>query len=183
MQVPLAVAVYDDGFGISVPIELQTTKSSISKALKGFENDNGNNGITIYTCNGWDYHRLVQTFSEGIDRCSQTQNPVLFHILEVTQPLGHSTSGSHEHYKSKEQLEWEKEFDCLVQFRKWLLETGKADQDTLFEIEGRAAKTAQNARNKAWKNYTNSFPAELKSLTSIVHQINLESSGDRKSVV
>lgn len=177
MQVPLAVTVYDDGFGISVPIELQTAKSSISKALKGFENDNENNGISIYTCKGWDYPNLVQTFSEGIDRCRQTQNPALFHIMEVTQPLGHSTSGSHEHYKSKKQLAWEKEFDCLVQFRKWLLETGKADQDTLFEIESRATKTAQNARNKAWKHYTNSFSAEIKSLTRIVEQINLKSSG------
>jgi len=177
MQVPLAVAVYDDGFGISVPIELQTTKSSISKALKGFENDNGNNGISIYTCNGWDYPNLVKTFSEGIDHCRQTQNPVLFHIQEVTQPLGHSTSGSHEHYKTKNQLAWEREFDCLIQFRKWLLETGKADQDTLFEIEARATKTAQNARNKAWKNYTNNFSAEIKSLTQIVDQINLKTMG------
>ncbi len=177
MQVPLAVAVYDDGFGISVPIELQTTKSSISKALKGFENDNGNNGISIYTCKGWDYPKLVQTFSEGIDHCRRSQNPALFHIQELTQPLGHSTSGSHEHYKSKDRLAWENEFDCLVQFRKWLLETGKADQDTLSEIETRAAKTAQNARDKAWKHYTNNFSAETKSLTHIADQINLLSLG------
>jgi TPP-dependent pyruvate/acetoin dehydrogenase alpha subunit len=117
IQVPLAVTVYDDGFGINVPTELQTTKSSISKALKGFENDNGNNGISIYTCKGWDYSGMVQMFSEGIEHCRQTQNPVLFHIQELTQPLGHSTSGSHEHYKSKDRLAWEKEFDCLVQFR------------------------------------------------------------------
>ena len=178
MQVPLAVAVYDDGFGISVPIELQTTKSSISKALKGFENDNGNNGISIYTCQGWDYPKLIQTFAEGIERCRQTQNPALFHILEVTQPLGHSTSGSHEHYKSKKQLDWEKEFDCVAQFRKWLLESGKADQDTLLEIENRATKNALNARNKAWKHYTSSFSAELKSLTAIINQINLKSAGN-----
>ena len=177
MQVPLAVAVYDDGFGISVPIELQTAKSSISKALKGFENDKRNNGISIYTCPGWDYPQLVQMFSEGIDRCRQTQNPALFHIQELAQPLGHSTSGSHEHYKSKERLAWESEFDCLNQFRKWLLESGKADQETLFEIETRAAKTALNARNKAWKHYTNSYTAETKSLTSIVEQLNLKSSG------
>ena len=177
MQVPLAVAVYDDGFGISVPIELQTAKSSISKALKGFENDKRNNGISIYTCPGWDYPKLVQMFSEGIDRCRQTQNPALFHIQELAQPLGHSTSGSHEHYKSKERLTWESEFDCLKQFRKWLLESGKADQETLFEIETRAAKTALNARNKAWKHYTSSYAAETKSLTVIVEQLNLKSSG------
>jgi pyruvate/2-oxoglutarate/acetoin dehydrogenase E1 component/TPP-dependent pyruvate/acetoin dehydrogenase alpha subunit len=175
MQVPLAITVYDDGFGISVPIELQTTKSSISEALKGFENDDDNNGISIFTCKGWDYPRLVQTFSEGIEHCRKTQNPVLFHIQELTQPLGHSTSGSHEHYKTKERLAWENEFDCLVQFRKWLLETGKADLDTLSEIENRAAKTAQAARDKAWKHYTNSFSVETKALTQIADQIKLKS--------
>ncbi len=175
MQVPLAITVYDDGFGISVPIELQTTKSSISEALKGFENDDANNGISIFTCKGWDYPKLVQTFSEGIEHCRKTQNPVLFHIQELTQPTGHSTSGSHEHYKTKERLAWESEFDCLVQFRKWLLETGKADHDTLSEIENRAAKTAQAARNKAWKNYLNSFSDETKSLTQITGQIKLKS--------
>lgn len=177
MQVPMAVAVYDDGYGISVPVELQTTKSSISKALKGFENENGNNGISIFNCKGWDYLKLLQTFSVGIEHCRKTQNPVLFHIQEVTQPLGHSTSGSHEHYKSKEQLAWEKEWDCLVQFRKWILETGKADQDMLLEIENMAAKTAQNARDKAWKHYTNSFSMEAKSLSFIIDQINLKSCG------
>ncbi|MDP3916241.1 MAG: thiamine pyrophosphate-dependent enzyme [Bacteroidota bacterium] len=176
MQVPLAITVYDDGFGISVPIELQTTKSSISEALKGFENDDDNNGISIFTCKGWDYPRLVQTFSEGIEHCRKTQNPVLFHIQELTQPLGHSTSGSHEHYKTKERLAWENEFDCLVQFRKWLLETGKADHDTLSEIENRAARTAQAARNKAWKHYANSFSVETKALTQITDQIKLKSS-------
>lgn len=175
MQVPLAVTVYDDGFGISVPIELQTTKSSISEALKGFENDDDNNGISIFTCKGWDYPRLVQTFSEGIEHCRKTQNPVLFHIQELTQPLGHSTSGSHEHYKTKERLAWENEFDCLVQFRKWLLETGKADPDTLSEIENRAVQTAQAARNKAWKHYVSSFSVETKALTQITDQIELKS--------
>ena len=175
MQVPLAVTVYDDGFGISVPIELQTTKSSISEALKGFENDDDNNGISIFTCKGWDYPKLVQTFSEGIEHCRKTQNPVLFHIQELTQPFGHSTSGSHEHYKTKERLAWENEFDCLVQFRKWLLESGKADLDTLSEIENRAAKTAQAARDKAWKHYVNSFSVEIKALTQITDQIKLKS--------
>ncbi len=176
MQVPLAVTVYDDGFGISVPIELQTAKSSISEALKGFENEKGNNGISIYTCKGWDYPRLIQTFSEGIDHCRETQNPVLFHIQEVTQPFGHSTSGSHEHYKSKERLAWEDEFDCVFQFRNWLLETAKVDQSILSEIEKRAAKTAKLARNKAWDHYVGSFSEETKSMTEIVDQINLKSS-------
>jgi pyruvate/2-oxoglutarate/acetoin dehydrogenase E1 component/TPP-dependent pyruvate/acetoin dehydrogenase alpha subunit len=175
MQVPLAVTVYDDGFGISVPIELQTAKSSISAALKGFENEKGNNGISIYTCKGWDYPGLIKIFSEGIDHCRKTQNPVLFHIQEVTQPFGHSTSGSHEHYKSKERLVWENEFDCVFQFRNWLLETAKVDQSILLEIEKRAIKTAKLARNKAWEHYVGSFSEEIKSLTEIVEQIILKS--------
>jgi len=178
LQVPMAVAVYDDGFGISVPIELQTAKASISKALKGFENDKGNNGISIYACKGWDYNQLIKTFSDGVEHCRKTQNPVLFHVQQITQPLGHSTSGSHEHYKSKDQLAWEKEFDCLSQFRKWILETGKADQDTLHEIEQKAIKQVQDARNKAWKHYVDSFFEDTNALTIIVDQINLKSKGE-----
>ena len=182
MQVPIAVVVYDDGFGISVPVELQTAKSSISKALKGFENDKGNNGISIYTCKGWDYPNLVRTFSEGIDHCRQTQNPVLFHIQELTQPLGHSTSGSHEHYKSKQRLAWEKEYDCLPRFRKWLLETGKADQVELEAIESKAVKAAKTARGKAWEHYMSLFPQETKYLTDIIEHINQKSPQGSKYV-
>jgi pyruvate/2-oxoglutarate/acetoin dehydrogenase E1 component/TPP-dependent pyruvate/acetoin dehydrogenase alpha subunit len=171
MQVPMAVAVYDDGFGISVPIELQTAKASISKALKGFENDKVKKGIAIYTCKGWDYPGLVKTFRDGIAHCRQTHNPVLFHIQEITQPLGHSTSGSHERYKSKERLDWESEFDCLVRFKKWLLESQKVEPETLDEIELRARKTALAARDKAWKHYIAGFDAELKELTHLVGQI------------
>ena len=175
MQVPLAIAVYDDGFGISVPIELQTAKSSISKALKGFENDKENKGISIFSCKGWDYPQLIEIFSKGIENCRRAQNPVLFHITEVTQPLGHSTSGSHERYKSSKRLAWEDQYDCLVQFKKWLLETGKVEQETLSEIEQKAAKTALNARNKAWKHYTSGFQSEIQKLTEIVDLITLKS--------
>lgn len=175
MQVPMAVAVYDDGFGISVPIELQTTKASISKALKGFENDENHKGVAFYSCNGWDYPGLIKTFSEGIAHCRETQNPVLFHIQEVTQPLGHSTSGSHERYKSKERLQWEAEFDCVVQFKKWLIETGKIDLSSLEQIEKRATKTALKARDKAWKHYTDSFTPEVTNLENIIKEINLKS--------
>lgn len=179
MQVPLAVAVYDDGFGISVPIELQTTKASISKALKGFENDSRNKGIAIYTCKGWDYPGLIKTFSEGIDHCRKTHNPVLFHIQEVTQPLGHSTSGSHERYKTKERLSWESEFDCVVQFRKWLLESGKVEPETIEAIENKAHKTALAARDKAWKHYTDSFSEEVAELKTLIEKISLKSTSGK----
>ncbi len=171
MQVPMAVTVYDDGYGISVPVEIQTAKASISKALNGFKKERNTNGIEILTCKGWDYPSLLHVFSEGISLCRKTQVPVLFHIQELTQPLGHSTSGSHERYKSVERLKWEKEFDGLHQFKKWLLETGRADVETITQIEIKASKRAREAKNKAWKNYTDSFQQEIHELEDIIHNI------------
>ena len=176
MQVPLAVTVYDDGFGISVPIELQTAKSSISKALKGFEQDNTDKGILIYRCQGWNYPVLVETFKKGIAACREKHVPVVFHIDEVTQPTGHSTSGSHERYKSKERLQWEDEFDGIAKFREWLLEQGVADLPTITVIEDKALKRAKEARDRAWKNYNASFHDENIALEllaeKIDHQLN-----------
>ncbi len=175
MQVPLGVAVYDDGFGISVPIELQTTKSSISEALKGFEKQAGTNGIKIYKCKGSDYPELVKTFREGIDLCRKDQTPVLFHIYELTQPQGHSTSGSHERYKSKKRLAWEEEYDSINQMRKWLLESGIADIEMLTEIEKSARERAKEAKNKAWKNYTDGYLKERNNLIEILKSIDMKS--------
>jgi len=175
MQVPLAVAVYDDGFGISVPIEMQTTKSSISEALKGFEKQAGTNGIKIYKCKGWDYPELIKTFKNGIDFCRKNQTPVLFHIYELTQPQGHSTSGSHERYKTKERLAWEAEYDSINQMRKWLLESGIADIEMLAEIEKSAKNRAKEAKNKAWKNYTDGYQKERADLIEILKTLDQKS--------
>ncbi len=175
MQVPLAVAVYDDGFGISVPVELQTTKSSISEALKGFEQEAGSNGIKILKCKGWDYPSLVQTFKTGIEICRNTHTPVLFHINELTQPLGHSTSGSHERYKSKERLDWEQEYDGINQMRHWLLDSGTADEEMLLELEKTAKNKAREARKKAWDNYTNGFKTERDDIKKILRTIDSKS--------
>ena len=175
MQVPLAVAVYDDGYGISVPVELQTVKASISQALGGFQKEKGTNGIFIYTCKGWDYPGLVKTFAKGIDHCRRTHSPVLFHIQELTQPLGHSTSGSHERYKSKERLDWEAEYDCLKQFRHWLLANRKADPETLDSVEGQARQAARKAMENAWSHYTRNLSAETDQLAGIVGQIRVRS--------
>ncbi len=177
MQVPMAVTVYDDGFGISVPVDLQTTKGSISEALKGFQIEKHTNGIEIYFCKGWDYPALVKAFKWGVEKCRKTQTPVLFHIQELTQPQGHSTSGSHERYKSKERLKWEKEYDGLNQFKKWLLETGKADMETLTQIENRASKRAKEARQKAWKKFSGSFEAEVGKLEKIIDELRENSNG------
>nr|WP_319267748.1 thiamine pyrophosphate-dependent enzyme [uncultured Draconibacterium sp.] len=175
LQVPLAIAVYDDGFGISVPIELQTTKSSISEALKGFAKEKGSNGVDIYKCKGWSYPDLVKTFKKGIDNCRRNQSPVVFHIDEVTQPQGHSTSGSHERYKTKERLAWEKEYDGINQMRKWLLDSGTADEEMLAEIEKSAQTRAKEARKKAWKNYTEGYQNERNELISILKRIDEQS--------
>lgn len=172
MQVPMAVTVYDDGYGISVPIEKQTAKSSISKALKGFEKSAKDKGMQIYKCHGWDYPKLVETFEKGIAECRKNHEPVLFHIDELTQPTGHSTSGSHERYKSKERLEWEARWDGIVKFREWLISSGEAAEETLVQIEKEAEKRARDARNKAWKNYTQSFESERTALTELVNKLN-----------
>ena len=177
MQVPLAVTIYDDGYGISVPKNLQTAKGSISEALAGFQKKKNTNGIEIYTCKGWDYPSLVKTFSEGLSKCREEQVPVLFHITELTQPLGHSTSGSHERYKNKKRLDWEKEFDNLEMFKKWLLESGKADIETLTHIENKAANRAKEARKNAWKHYTGGFKAETDHLTKIIRNLKSDSDG------
>jgi pyruvate/2-oxoglutarate/acetoin dehydrogenase E1 component/TPP-dependent pyruvate/acetoin dehydrogenase alpha subunit len=171
MQVPLAIAVYDDGFGISVPIDLQTTKSSISDALRGFEKEKETNGISIYKCKGWDYPGLVKTFAEGISHCRKSHTPVLFHIYEVTQPQGHSTSGSHERYKTKERLAWENKFDSVSQLRKWLVESEIVDEEMLVEVEKSAKQRAKEAKKKAWKNYTDGYKIERSKLKNILHKI------------
>ncbi len=171
MQVPLAVVVYDDGYGISVPVEQQTAKASISEALKGFQKEKDTNGIEIITCKGWDYPELIKTFAQGISDCRKNHTPVLFHVQELTQPQGHSTSGSHERYKTRERLAWEEKYDGLTQFKKWLLETGRADIETIVQIENKATKRAREAKKNAWNNFTGSFHQEVKDLENIIENI------------
>ena len=171
MQAPLAVAVYDDGYGISVPVELQTAKSSISEALSGFQKTKTSNGIEIYSCKGWDYPSLIKMFKTGVDKIRKSNVPAVFHIQELTQPLGHSTSGSHERYKSKERLEWEKEFDGIGRMRKWLLESDVADAEMLDEIEASAKKRAKEARKKAWAHFTGGYKSEQDDLRQIIKKI------------
>lgn len=154
LKVPLAVSVWDDGYGISVPIEYQTTKSSISEALRGFEKSRDDHtGIRIYTGKAWDYEGLIEMYRKGVDQCRKEHIPALFHITEVTQPQGHSTSGSHERYKSKERLQWEKENDCLVRMREWILKNKIAAANELDEIEKQAVQRVKEARRAAWNNF------------------------------
>jgi pyruvate/2-oxoglutarate/acetoin dehydrogenase E1 component/TPP-dependent pyruvate/acetoin dehydrogenase alpha subunit len=153
LQVPMAISVWDDGWGISVPKKYQTTKENISELLKGFEQKEKEPGFLIFHENGWDYPALCRMYEKGIRLCRKNHVPVLFHITDLTQPQGHSTSGSQERYKTKEQLDWEKEFDCIVQFRKWILDNEIAGTIELDEIEAEAVKTVKDARDHAWKNF------------------------------
>ncbi len=153
MQVPLAISIWDDGWGISVPIKYQTTKSSISEVLSGFEKKGDSNGYRIYKVKGWDYEALCNTYEESISLCRKEHVPAIIHVVELTQPQGHSTSGSHERYKSKEQLKWEGEHDCLLKMREWILEKKIADVATLDEIEKQAAKRAREAKKAAWARF------------------------------
>lgn len=172
MQIPLAVAVWDDGYGISVPKEVQTTKGNISEALKGLIKEEGTNGILIYKAKGWDYPGLCKTFKEGIEKCRKHHVPVLFHITEITQPLGHSTSGSHERYKSAQRLEWEKDFDCNAKMREWILSSGLATNAEIMDIEQKAINDAYHYRDLAFEKYTGQIINEKNSLLAIIDNKN-----------
>jgi len=153
LQVPLAVFVWDDGYGISVPKKYQTTKGSVSDALSGMQQEEGGNGIDIYRLKGWDYAGMCEVLETAIQKIRDTHIPALFHIEELTQPQGHSTSGSHERYKSPERLAWEKEWDGLRQMRNWILENGLASEEELTGIETGALNYVKECRTSAWSKY------------------------------
>mgnify|MGYP001017617587 CR=1 FL=1 len=153
LQVPLVISVWDDGWGISVPSKYQTTKQNISEILKGFETNESGKGLTSYRIPGWDYEKLIITYREGVEKSRKEHTPVLFHVYDLTQPQGHSTSGSHERYKSKERLEWEKKYDGLSIMRKWILDNGIADEKMLIQIEQDGVERVRTARNTAWDNF------------------------------
>jgi pyruvate/2-oxoglutarate/acetoin dehydrogenase E1 component/TPP-dependent pyruvate/acetoin dehydrogenase alpha subunit len=168
LQVPMALSIWDDGYGISVPREFQTVKGSISEALKGFEQDGNASGILIYTAKGWDYASLCSTYKEGIAKCRTDHIPVIFHITELTQPQGHSTSGSHERYKTKERLEWEREFDGIRKMREWIIKERISDAAMLDKIEEDAATRAKEARQNAWDNFMDPLKEKRRDFISMV---------------
>ena len=151
LQVPMVISVWDDGYGISVENKHQTIKESISDALSGFARDESSKGFEILTVNGWDYPNLVNTYQYAGEFARKNHIPVLIHVKELTQPLGHSTSGSHERYKSNERLEWEKEFDCNSMMRKWIIENGIANEEELLALENEIRKDIKLAKQNAWK--------------------------------
>ncbi len=161
LQVPLVIFVWDDGYGISVPRQYQTTKGSISEALRGFQKTEGTNGIDIYKVKAWDYAGMCEAFEAGIRSARHTHTPVLFHVEEVTQPQGHSTSGSHERYKSPERLEWEREWDSMKKMKEWIIDNALADEEELNEIETESKEYTRSCRNQAWEKYQQPIRAQV----------------------
>jgi len=173
MQVPMAIFVWDDGFGISVPTKLQTTKGSISEALSGFQKKDDSNGFHIYKVRGWDYAGMCEAFEEGIRLARETHTPALFHVEEVTQPQGHSTSGSHERYKSPERLEWERENDCLKKMREWVLDSALATDEELSRLESKAKNHVKDERTRAWENYQAPIKDQVKKISELAESLAL----------
>lgn len=168
LQVPLLMSVWDDGYGISVPVSYQTTKSSISAALDGLKREDGVPGIEIFKVAGWNYPELLETYRIATEICRKEHVPVLVHVDELTQPTGHSTSGSHERYKSAERLAWEAEFDCNAQFRSWIIENGIATEEEIETIEIEAKEAVKTARNQAWTAYRASFKEDQETVNRLL---------------
>ncbi len=171
MQIPMLISVWDDGHGISVPKKYQTTKESISEILKGFQRENGGNGYEIFKTKGWDYVHLCETYEKAAKICREQHVPVLVHVEEVTQPQGHSTSGSHERYKSKERLQWEADFDGIKMMREWILKNKLSTDENLKEIEAEAKKAVNAAKTAAWSAYLTPIKNELKEVNVLMDEI------------
>ena len=181
LEIPVVMSIWDDGYGISVPKKYQTTKESISEALAGFELDDKTNGLKIFRCNGWDYQDLYSTYKSATEFTRKHHKPSLIHVEEITQPQGHSTSGSHERYKSKERLAWAKEFDCISKFKEWLISSnnglGKpiSSLDELNSIEKEAKAEVKSIAKEAWKEFIEDIETERKAITSQLELLSSES--------
>ncbi len=175
LKVPLAISVWDDGFGISVPKKYQTTKESISEITKGFQVDEKGRGYEIYVCEGWNYPKLIETYKRGIEKVRATHIPALFHINEVTQPQGHSTSGSHERYKTPERMQWEKDFDCIKRMRDWLVESKIATNEECGQIQEEAKQEVTKAKNRAWNKFHEPIKREIEELLQLLSRLAEES--------
>ncbi|HEU5365596.1 MAG TPA: thiamine pyrophosphate-dependent enzyme, partial [Hanamia sp.] len=171
LQIPLAVFVWDDGYGISVPKKYQTTKSSISKALSGLQKKEDTNGINIYKLKGWDYAGMCEILDGAIKHIRETHTPALFHVEELTQPQGHSTSGSHERYKSAARLAWEKEWDGKKQMREWILANSLADENELNDIEDNAKRFVKQSRQNAWEKYMDPIKRQVKETVNLLQKV------------
>ena len=170
MQIPMIISIWDDNYGISVSSDFQTTKGDISEALKGFKKDKNSNGFEILKVKGWDYVELMKTYEKAERICRNKHIPVIIHVRELTQPLGHSTSGSHERYKSKERLDWEKDFDCLKKMREWILQNKLVNKDELDKIEKESKEEVRLAKRSAKSNSLEKNISNIKDLNNFLNE-------------
>ncbi|MET0242059.1 MAG: thiamine pyrophosphate-dependent dehydrogenase E1 component subunit alpha, partial [Flavitalea sp.] len=182
LQIPLAIFVWDDGYGISVPRKYQTTKGSISEALRGMQKRDNTNGVDIYRVKAWDYAGMCEVFDEALARMRETHVPAVFHVEEVTQPQGHSTSGSHERYKTPERLEWERAWDGNKKMREWLIENALANEDEIERIETNAKTHVKKSRQQAWDNYINPIKELINRLLGLFDDL-ISSGGDLRGKI
>lgn len=175
LQIPMLVSIWDDGYGISVPQEYQTTKTDIAKLFEGFKRNEEERGIEIFKAKGWDYEDLCKTYKEAVRVCREEHVPVLLHVEDLTQPLGHSTSGSHERYKSKERLAWEEEYDCNKKFREWILKNDLATEEEIVKIESEAFEKVKSARQEAWNSFVDSMKGDHKEALELIDELASES--------
>ena len=172
LQVPAIISIWDDGYGISVSNEVQMTKSDVSEVLAGFQRDKKNAGFEIIKVKGWDYPSLVEAYEKAEILAREDHIPSIIHVIEMTQPTGHSTSGSHERYKSKERLQWEEDFDCIKKFKEWILDNNIANLDEIEGIEKESLESVKQQRKEAWSEYQAPIKEEIQELISIFNSIN-----------
>jgi pyruvate/2-oxoglutarate/acetoin dehydrogenase E1 component/TPP-dependent pyruvate/acetoin dehydrogenase alpha subunit len=168
LQVPMVISIWDDGYGISVPQEFHTTKGSISEVLTGFQRTESEKGFEILRVKGWDYEALMQAFAEAGNIARTEHVPVLIHVDEMTQPQGHSTSGSHERYKSAERLKWEKDWDCIAKFRDYITTNSIATADQLDEIDAEAKAEVKRQKEAAWHDFSKEIKEELEMAVQLI---------------
>ena len=171
LQIPMVISVWDDGYGISVPAKYQTTKENISEILKGFQRDEKDNGFEIIVAKGWNYAELVAAYDKASKIAREEHVPVLVHVTELTQPQGHSTSGSHERYKSKERLDWEQQYDCVEKFREFIIDNSIASIDEIEALETEAKVHVNNAKKAAWEAYLSPIKNEVKQCVDLLEQL------------
>lgn len=181
LQIPMVISIWDDGYGISVPAKYQTTKEDISEIISGFQRDDTNRGYELLKVKGWDYTALIHAYENASDIAREEHVPVIIHVTELTQPQGHSTSGSHERYKTEEQLAWERENDCNKRFKEWILENGISTEEELNAMEKSIKREVRNAKKEAWEEFIKPLKEHKKSLVGILDTI--ASNSDNRSFI
>lgn len=182
MQVPMLISIWDDEYGISVHAKHQTTKQNLTAILSGFKTDKFGKGIELITVNGWDYPALINAYKKASEVCRTSHTPVVVHVKELTQPQGHSTSGSHERYKSPERLAWEIEHDCLKQMRTWVISTKLATEEEISALELDAEQEAKAAKKEAWVAFTSEIKQEIEEACNIIQDVDASAASSLKAI-